>query len=283
MNKTKLEKLDDYINFYENRSNKTISSVEPYIVTLRQEAYSEFCRKFNKPFDSIYFKILTETGRELCRELPGCRLGYVFTNEIDLIFTYNDVSDLRYVKVSDSSDHIASIIASKATNIFNDVLLDMVKQEEYKNKTTRQEIHQIDVNKYREKLFKATFKVDVFNFPKDMLYTYLKYKNICCMRNSLVQTACTYMSNDEMADKKSAELKQVLKDEYNCDYDSPHTFSSRFKYGVFCNKMRIDGHTSCFLIDITRPLKEGGRDKKNFETMMFGDTGTGTIESRYII
>lgn len=282
MQKNRLERVEKYIDIYEHRNNSLISSVEPFIVRIKQEAYSEFCRDFCKPYDSIYFDVLTNTARRLCRELPSCRLGYIAQNEIDLIFVYSNVADFRHIWTSKPVEYVASTITSRATNIFNEELLDAIKQQEYRNENKRPENQQIDVSIYRNKLFKVMFKASVFNFPKDLLYTFLKYRNICAMRNSLVEAALAYMPDSERVGKKSEELKELLVEKYNYDYDSPHE-SCRFKYGVVCNKLMQDGNTSCVLVDLTRPLKDGGKDKINFEKMMFSDNSMGTISSRYVI
>ena len=70
MNNIAIRTLENYIKAYENNREIKLSFVEPYIVRIRQLSYKEFCKNFKKPYDSIYFSIMTETARRLCKELP---------------------------------------------------------------------------------------------------------------------------------------------------------------------------------------------------------------------
>lgn len=184
------------------------------------------------------------------------------------------------MNASETTSQISSVVASKAVNIFNEALLDEVKQQEYKNENLRAEKDRVDVEIYRRLLFKAVFKVNAFNFPKERLFDYIYYKYVNARRNSIVDAALAYMPDKDRVGKSTQEIKEILKEKYNYDYDG-ECESCRFKNGIIVNKLKDRDGTRCVIVDIPKQLKESGRHKKDIECMIFSNNSMGSISSQY--
>lgn len=281
LNKQEMIKLEEIFKIYENDKEMKLKSTEPFIVRIRQQSYKEFCKNFKKPYDSIYSNIMIETMRRLCKELPGCTLGFYGHNEINLVFTFTKGrGELAYLKGSKTISYISSVVASNVVNIFNDVLQDEIRQQEYKNES-RLEEHKIDVDIYRSKIFKSIFTVNSFNLPKEKLFDYILLKHAFVRRDAIVYAASIFMNKNDANSKSCDELVRILKEQYNYDFENNSVISARFKNGTLCNKVTESKNTSSILIDITKPLSN--KNRKDIERMMITNNMSGCVKPQYII
>lgn len=276
-----MKKLKEHIGIYEENRQVKLDFTEPVVVRIVQQEYRKFCENLNKPYDSIYSKIMTETMRLLCKELPGCTFGILTHDEINLIFTCDNKNNLSYLKTSKTTEYLVSTVSSRVTSIFNEVLLDEIKQQEYKNDRIRPEETQVNVQKYKDKMFKATFKVNAFNLPDHKLYDYIQLKHFICRRDSVVEAVMTYLSKDYV-NQSTDDLIKLLKEKCNYNWENNSSVSCRFKNGIMCNKVKDNKETKCFIINIERPLNKG-KDKVNIERMMHTNSISGCINPYYTI
>lgn len=282
MIKQEMIKLSEIFRIYESDKELKIIKTEPYIVRVKQQEFKEFCKEFKKPYDAVYSSAMVQTMRTLCRELPGCTLGYYSHNEIDLIFVpINGNGTLSLLKGSKTISYISSVVASKAVSIFNDALQDEIKQQEYKNKNRHLE-HILDTSVYKQKLLKSIFEVKAFNLPKERLYDYIYLKHLYSRRDALVYAASTFINKNDANSKSCEELIKILKEQYNYDFENNSVLSARFKNGMICNRVVESKNTSCILIEITKPLKKN-KDRKIIERMMFSNNVDACVKCQYEI
>ena len=79
------------------------------------------------------------------------------------------------------------------------------------------------------------FDCKVWSVPNDNdAYAWFLYRQNDCIRNSINQTADTYMSHTQMNKKNTDEIKQILKDEYDVNWDN---FHYKYRHGRFFIKM----------------------------------------------
>lgn len=75
-----------------------------------------------KPFDKIVLKMLVLTAQHLCKLIKGCKIGYVFGKEINLILTdFENLDTEPYL--SGNAQDIVSKAAGVATAFYNDNML----------------------------------------------------------------------------------------------------------------------------------------------------------------
>lgn len=281
LDKQEIIKLSEIFKIYEKDKELRLKETEPFIIRIKQQSFIEFCKDLKKPYDSIYSKVMVETTRRLCKELPGCTLGFYGHNEISLVFVdVNGGKELSHLKGSKTISYMSSVVACNVTNIFNDVLQDEIRQQEYKN-NNRNDGHKLELITYRHKLFKAIFTVKAFNIPKDRIFDYIYLRHTSTRRYATVCAASVFMGISEANSKSSDELIKTLKEQYNYDFESNNTLSARFKNGVLCNKVIESKNTSSIVINITRPLSN--KDRKGIEKMSFTNSISGCIEPQYLI
>ncbi|WP_304393323.1 tRNA(His) guanylyltransferase Thg1 family protein [uncultured Clostridium sp.] len=265
MNKIEIQKLSDSLEMLENDKRQRILGTQPIIIKVTLTSVKEFTKNLFKPNDSIYRKTLEETMLSLCKGVNfDCRLGYTTYNEIILIILpRNSQGLLNLVSYNQPIDVLTSSISSMATNYFNSSLLKEIEYQEKLNKN-RQDKQKLDLSVYKNLVFKAIFKVKVFNIPKEYLYDYIYLKHINNISNSLELTALSTISEKERVGKNNSEVKALCK-EKGVDFDS---LSRDFRFGTLCTLDVIDNKKKYIKILLTRPLKRYGKDKENIEHLI---------------
>ena len=113
------------------RSYKSITDAHliprtPVIIQIDGRAFHTFTRGFKKPFDQVLMAAMRYTAEYLCRNIQGCVLAYTQSDEINLLLI-----DYEKLETSPWFDNrvqkLASIAASMATNYFNQIFKELVK------------------------------------------------------------------------------------------------------------------------------------------------------------
>ena len=256
--KNLLQKFEKLFNLYENNRELKLNFTEPFIVRIRQQSYTQFSKDFYKPFDSMYTNAMKEAMSRLVknRSIGGCTLGYLTHNEINLIYTGCNPTDYKQLLSSMAISQLVSWISSMMTSYFNEALLKQIDIQEKENEN-RHEEGKVDINIYKNALFKAEFKVNAFSIPSKCIYDYLYLKSWSCVRTSTALAALPITSVEEREGKKATELEKVLKDR-GTDVSHIHW---NYRYGVLCAKVRKDNKSSTEFIYLDRPLSVGGTNK----------------------
>ena len=70
--KYKKDSLGDRMKTYENQFRLYLDPKEPMIIRIDGRAFHTFTRGFNRPFDDVFAKAMTETMKYLCKNAAAC-------------------------------------------------------------------------------------------------------------------------------------------------------------------------------------------------------------------
>ena len=200
--KYKKDSLGNRMKQYEAVTEHYLIPKLPFIIRVDGKAFHTFTKKFEKPFDAVIEQTMRATMESLCKDIPGCVLGYTQSDEITLVCTYTDriVSEAWF---HGRIEKIVAISAAKATKYFN--------------KFFRENIP-MDVEKYVKKLDEAEFDARVFNLPE-----------WDCINNVIWR--------QQDAIRNSVEIKEKLRVEHDIIWENYPDYN---KQGIFCYKTQVE-------------------------------------------
>ena len=253
--KNLLDRFEKLFDLYENNRELKLNFTEPFIVRIRQQGYKQFSKDFYIPFDALYTNAMKDAMSRLVknRSIGGCNLGYLTHNEINLVYTGCNPSNYDVLLSSMTISQLVSWISSMMTSYFNEALLNQIDRQEKEN-GNRQEHQRLDLDIYKDALFKAEFKVNAFNIPKKCIYDYLYLKSWNCVRNSTVIASLAVMTDKDRVGKKAIELEKILKDK-GMDVNNIHW---NYRYGVLCVKTKENNKSKTEFVYLDKPLSQGG-------------------------
>lgn len=187
-------------------------------------------KRFKRPFDDVFVKLMDDTAAFLCKELQGAKFAFVQSDEISIVLT-----DFEAEECSSFFDNrlckLQSISASLATSFFNrevvnNIIADCACKDEITSRIKTEPLYQFDAKAW-------SIPADDFN---DMFCWFLFRQNDC-IRNSRQQVAQTYLSHKTLVNKNTDEQIQLLKDE--CGIDWNNDFEDNVKFGRFVYKETV--------------------------------------------
>lgn len=72
----KKDSLGNRMKAYESVNEHYLVPKMPFIIRVDGKAFHTFTKHFKKPFDSIMEQAMKATMQSLCKDIPGCVLGY---------------------------------------------------------------------------------------------------------------------------------------------------------------------------------------------------------------
>lgn len=215
--------LGDRMKRYEKVSDHVLAIKTPVIIRIDGNAFHTFTKGFNKPFDKYFIEAMAATTLDLCKDIAGCQYGYVQSDEISLF-----LCDYEKIETQPWFDYrlqkLASIAAAKATWYFHQHL-----QEEYEKAYEDDPTASATVF-LAEKLTKmACFDARAFNIPKDEISNYFIWRQNDATRNAILSIAQYVLPSSELNGKNCKQLKTLLTDKYNVQFDAIPT---RFMRGT---------------------------------------------------
>ena len=260
--------LDKRMKNYEAVSKTKLMRRTPVVVRVDGRAFHTFTKHFKKPFDKILMKTMQETTRYLCKNIPGCVLGYTQSDEISLVLVDYDTLE-KDAWFDYEVQKLCSIIASMTTMKFNK-LFEKNVAEEYATST-----FDYDEEDYLTALSKAAnngacFDTRVYNIPKEEVANYIYWRQSDATRNSIQMVGHTYFSEKEIHGKSTREIQDMLMDEYNVNWDN---YPVPCKRGVCVVKKPVLAvpDKKVWVIDKNIPIFKGNdRDYINREVLYTG-------------
>ena len=246
---------------YENKYRLYLPERIPVIIRLDGKAFHTFCRGLKKPFDDLFISVMQDTMLDLCKNISGCKLGYVQSDEISLLLV--QTRDESQPWFDNNIQKIVSISASMATLYFNKNFEKRVCElmENYakdKSDCTEEELKYID--KLDSKIYTAMFDSRVFVLPKEEVNNYFIWRQIDCTRNSILSLAQSLYSDKEIHGIKCDALQDKMFTEKNVNWNDLSTVKKRGTCairkevevnGVVRNKWFIDEDIPIFTQDKT--------------------------------
>lgn len=180
--------LAERMKTYESVSKTSLMIRTPVIVRVDGRAFHTYTRKFDKPKDYRIDDAMNTTMLYLCKNIPGCILGYCQSDEISLVIT-----DYKTLDTSPWFDYevqkLVSVISSMATMAFNQRMMHLT------GGTT---------------CYGAMFDTRAFNVPAHEVENYLIWRQQDCIRNMVSSYARSQYSQKEIHGRDSDQLILML-------------------------------------------------------------------------
>lgn len=228
----RFENLEDKMLYYRGLSDHRLMVKTPVIVMLDGRSFSKAIKKkFNRPFDEDFIRMMNETAKYLCENVANCKFAYTQSDEITLY-----LSDLDSPNAETFFGYrlckLQSIIASMATGKFNQLLtVYNMRKDSHPNH---------DPSVVVENMKLVEFDCRAWNVPTEYdVMAWLIYRQNDCVRNSKAQSAQTYLSHKALLNKKVDEQIDILKQEKDIDWNN---YSDGEKYGRFVYKTQEEFH-----------------------------------------
>lgn len=226
----KFENLKDRMEYFKNIFDYKLTPNSYVIAHIDGRSFSKLVKnRFNLPFDADFIDMMNQTAAYICKNVQGCKVAYVQSDEISLIITDFDTINTdsffgyRLCKMQ-------SIIASLATAKFNQLYMLYL--------ITHKDITTDDV--FSEKYI-AQFDCKCFNVPTyNDAFAWIKYRQNDCIRNSKEQAAQTYLNHKQLLKLTSDEQIDLLKTEKNIDWNE---YPDDQKFGRLIYKEEVEIET----------------------------------------
>jgi tRNA(His) guanylyltransferase len=170
----------------------------PVIIRLDGKAFHTFTRRFKKPFDEDLMDMMNNTAKYLCRNVQGCQLAYVQSDEISLLLhNYKKLNSESWF--DNNIQKIVSISAGMASSYFTmDYITFMIlKNEEEKDK-------HLVLND------PIVFDSRVFILPESEVNNYFVWRQQDATRNSIEMVAQSIYSSKELHKVNCNQLQEMI-------------------------------------------------------------------------
>jgi tRNA(His) 5'-end guanylyltransferase len=219
------------IKQYETECETYLDDQKWAIVRIDGHGFSKWTKGFDKPFDALLTKLMSETSRLLMDEFHAVA-SYSQSDEITLIFEPAKLVDVkgknRFIYAG-RVQKLTSLMASFSAMTFNRLLQDIID--------ATPDIMSIDL--YKSKVGYAYFDARVFQVPTECeAYNSFLWRTNDCERNSKNVFAQNILSHKQCQNKTSNELVEICK-ELGFDWN---LLPDRYKFGVLWKKgtMEVD-------------------------------------------
>lgn len=211
------DNLGDRMKGYENISRIYLTKRTPVIIRIDGKAFHTFTRGFVRPFDSILMDAMQKTAEYLCKNITGCKLAYVQSDEISLLLTdYDTISTQPWF--DNNLQKLVSIASSMATLEFNRVFSRTVREisEGYvwrpvstaalwgKRDDKNWEAYSKSIRTG------AMFDARAFILPKEEVRNYFIWRQQDATRNSIQMVGRANFSDKQLHKKSCAMIQDML-------------------------------------------------------------------------
>lgn len=193
---------------YEGYRKPYVDTNLPIVIRLDGKSFSNFTRKFERPFDKCITSAMDAATLALCEEVQPCLLAYTQSDEITLVMgAYKNVNSQPWF--NGSVQKIASVAASIVTLAFN---LDLLES-------------------HNDPTLRAYFDCRVWNLPsEEEVVNSLIWRQNDAMRNSVAMVASSVFSHRQLQGVSVAGMKDLLV-EHGTPWES---FPIRKTRGAMC-------------------------------------------------
>lgn len=241
------KKLQDRMKEYENVTRNYLMRRQPVIIRIDGKAFHSFTAGFVKPYDSILIYAMNETAKKLCKNIQGCKMAYVQSDEISLLLTdYDDINTESWF--NKNMQKIVSVSASMATLYFNKYFQEKVKELNLENSI------------YNKRINTALFDSRVFLLPNSEVCNYFIWRQQDCTRNSIESVGRTYFTDSELFQKNCNEIQDMLFKEKNINWNDYDVYLKRGRCIAKTKTYDNNTHRPDYIIDNNIPVFSKDRD-----------------------
>lgn len=213
----KNDSLGNRMKGYEDCYRFYLTKRSPVIIRIDGRAFHTFTRGFVRPFDNFLMRAMQETAEYLCKNISGCKLAYVQSDEISLLLTDYDTLNTQ-PWFDNNLQKLVSIAASMATLEFNRQFEDYVREfcEAYTWRpcSTAEKWGERE-EKHWDAYWKALragamFDARAFVLPKEEVCNYFIWRQQDATRNSIQMLGRAHFSDKELHKKNCADIQDKL-------------------------------------------------------------------------
>lgn len=210
---------------YEDVNKTRLINKLPVVIRFDGCHFHTFTRGMGKPFDDVLINVMAKTLESLCKEIPGCVLGYTQSDEMTLVLVDYDRLETQ-PWFGNVLRKIESVGGALATRNFNHIY--------------REEIESLkdsdNYSLYKSRIDKAIFDCRAFNVPIFEVENELIWRQQDCIRNSINLFGQSYFSHRQLQGKKCNQVKEMLLKEKGIDWDKAPVYMQR---GICCIKESV--------------------------------------------
>ena len=249
--------LGDRMKGYENKYRFYLIENLNTIIRLDGSHFHTFTRGLEKPFDKIFIKAMQKTTLALCEDIPGCKFGYVQSDEISLLLTNHDTFNTQ-PWFDNNLQKIVSVSASMCAVYFNKFFQEIVEEEYYLYKAENKEKSAYWYAQMNNKIDTAFFDSRVFVLPNDEeVVNYFIWRQQDCTRNSILSVAQSLFSHKEIQNLNTKDLQDKMFTEKDVNWNDYPTVEKR---GTAVKKFDISENRKRWKIDEDIPIFSQDRE-----------------------
>jgi tRNA(His) guanylyltransferase len=195
------DSLGDRMKSYEDCYRTHLPIRMPVIMRIDGKAFHTYTRGCKRPVDSGLVECMNLTAIELCKQVQGCQIAYVQSDEISLLLTnYQDIDtqswfDNNLQKMVSISASIASVtFTMNSDKIWGSDVVDSQAGD------------LIDIPRFRS----AYFDSRIFVLPKEDVCNYFLWRQQDATRNSVQMLARSLYSHKELDCMDNSELQEAI-------------------------------------------------------------------------
>jgi len=190
---------------YENITNYKLPKRTFTIIRLDGRSFSKFCKRFKKPFDEDFVRIMNETAKYVAENIQGCKFGFVQSDEITLVLT--DFDELKTTAWFDGRiQKICSISASLSSTKFLQMLLDYEFSKINDEELSISQIRKLITNQKLIEFDSRTYTVS----QRDEVLNTVLWRQQDCTRNSVLMITQSMFSHNELKNKNITQQQDMI-------------------------------------------------------------------------
>ncbi len=175
------------------------------------KAFHTLTRGMERPFDKDFMLCMQTTALVLCKEVQGCQLAYVQSDEISLLLT--DYAQLDTQGWFDYGiQKMVSVGASIATHAFNQMFSKFFLRKAYEF---------------------GLFDARAFNVPREDVTNYFVWRQKDATRNSIQAVGQAHFSQKQLHGKSCDDIQEMLYQEHAINWND---FKPSMKRGMCVRK-----------------------------------------------
>lgn len=189
------DSLGDRMKSYEDAYRTNLPIRLPVILRIDGKAFHSYTKDCKKPIDQRLLDCMNETAKFLCKNIQGCQIAYVQSDEISLLLNnYTDINTQAWF--DNTLQKMVSVSASMAGTIFT-------------FNSWRIWMGGVAAPVGLESIKPAFFDSRAFVLPKEEVVNYFLWRQQDATRNSVQMLARTLYSHKQCENKDNSELQEM--------------------------------------------------------------------------
>lgn len=172
-------------SYYEDAYRIHLPRRMPLIVRYDGKGFHFYTRGCKKPVDHNLVNCMDETAIYVCKNVQGCKIGYIQSDEVSLLITNDDAIDTQSY-FDNNLQKIVSVIAALASSYFTSISSRIFGETKL-----------------------AQFDARAFILPKEEVNNYFLFRQQDATRNSVQMLARSLYSHKECNNKNNSELQEM--------------------------------------------------------------------------